>query len=332
MIFSIITCTYNPDPEIFGKLVKAVNMLCVNDSFTYEWLIIDNGSKSFIDDIPLLKIILSEKDNIFVVKEPKAGLTNARIAGTKQSKGDWVLFLDDDNELAKDYLLTAYDLINKYPLVKCWGPGHINVTLLDPCVPSWITARKDMFQEKYANEVMFSNEKNWSSCHPAGTGMVIEKNILTGYVERVQKNHYTLTDRLGKSLSSGGDTQIVFHAVAQGMYVGLSPELVMNHNIEPRKSTFKYLKKQTYAGCKSFVKAHNEVLTDNKYELVYKDGLGVAKRVVRWVVANYKQMFNPIVALDFFALLGSLNAPYFVVNRNPPILLRCLVYILVGDK
>lgn len=332
MLFSIITCTYNPNPDVFAKLVKAVNTLRIDNNFAYEWLIVDNGSKSFVDDVPLLKKTLAEQEHIFIIKEPKAGLTNARIVGSNQSKGDWILFLDDDNEPLEDYLIHVHDLISKYPFVKCWGPGHVNVTLLDPHVRSWIAARKDMFQDKHINDVLFSNEKMWSACHPAGTGMVIEKNILTGYIESVQKGRYTLTDRFGKSLSSGGDTQIVFHAVDQGMHVGLAPGLVINHNIEPRKSTFKYLKKQTYAGCKSFMKAHNEVLTDNKYELVYKDNLGVAKRVVRWLMGNYKQLFSPIIALDFFALLGSLHAPYFASNQNPPILLRCLVYVFVNDR
>ncbi|UHG94045.1 glycosyltransferase family 2 protein [Spirosoma oryzicola] len=332
MLFSIITCAYNPNPAVLVKLVKAVNALRIDTRFDYEWLIVDNGSKPFVNDVFLLKKSLSEQKHISIIRESKAGLTNARITGLNQSKGDWILFLDDDNEPVDDYLLHAYTLIHKYPFVKCWGPGHVNVRLLDPRIQSWIANRKDMFQEKHINNVIFSNEKMWSICHPAGTGMLIDKNILTGYVESVEKGRYTLTDRLGKSLSSGGDTQIVFHAVDQGMHVGLAPDLVINHNIEPRKSTFKYLKKQTYAGCKSFIKAHNEVLTNNRYELIYKDNVGVAKRVARWLIGNYKQLFSPIVALDFFALLGNLHAPYFASDQNPPRLLKWLVYVFVNDK
>ncbi|WP_080237126.1 glycosyltransferase family 2 protein [Spirosoma rigui] len=332
MFFSIVTCTYNPNPKVFIKLAKAVNALRINYNFSFEWLIVDNGTQSQVNDTLSLKYPLINTEYISIIKEPKAGLTNARITGVTHSKGRWIVFFDDDNEPDENYLNNIYNLIHKYPFVKCWGPGRVSVTLMDPHVPSWVSSRKDMFQEKHINEIIFSNEKTWSNCHPAGTGMIVETDVLTGYIDRVKAGDYTLTDRLGTSLSSGGDTQIVFHAVQQGMHVGLAPDLVINHNIAARKSTFKYLKKQTYAGCKSFMKAHNEVFIGNKYELVFKDNLGVAKRTVRWIMRNYSQIYKPLVALDFFALLGSLHSPYFVANRNPPALLRVFIYVLVGDK
>ncbi|QHV95279.1 glycosyltransferase [Spirosoma endbachense] len=332
MSFSIITCSYNPDMKVFERLVTAIDQLITNGAFLFEWIIVDNNSKKAIGDIEFIREAIADHENYRVINESNPGLTNARITGIENSSNKWIVFFDDDNEPTEDYLINVYNLIIKYPFVKCWGPGRVNVTLLDPYVPSWIASRKDMFQEKHISEVIFSNEKIWSICHPAGTGMVIEKKILAGYIESVQKGCYTLTDRLGKLLSSGGDTQIVFHAVRLGMYVGLAPDLAINHNIEPRKSTFKYLKRQIYAGCKSFMKAHNEVFADNKYELVYKDNLGVAKRIIRWIMNNYNQINKPLVALEFCGLLGSLHSPYFVVNRNPPLLLRVLIYVLIGDK
>ena len=332
MLFSIITCTHNPNIAVFKHLIKAVSLLKIHDGFSFEWLIIDNNSKIPIKSLSIFDEIIVKNISFSIYEEYSLGLANARIKGTKCAKGQWIVFFDDDNQPNQEYLINAYELINKYTFVKCWGPGNIKVIFLNKNVEEWIYARKDFFQEKHIDKVMYSREKIYNKCFPDGTGMLIEKTVLSGYIENVINGEYTLTGRLGRSLSSGEDTQIVFHTVHNGMHTGISPDLSLNHIIEQRKSTFQYLKKQVYTGCKSFVKAHNEVIVDNPYQLVFKDNQGVAKRIIRWIMKNYKHINNPVVVLDFFGLLGRLYAPYFVANRKPPPLLKAFVYVLVRDN
>lgn len=332
MLFSIITCTHNPNLIVFKQLIKAICAFDKQIGFSYEWLIIDNNSETPVRNLLIFEELTLKCIKFKIVEESSSGLTNARITGINCSQGDWIVFFDDDNQPSQNYLTSIYDLINKYKFVKCWGPGSVQVIFMDTSVKPWIASRKDLFQEKYIDNVSYSNKKHWELCYPAGTGMAIEKKLLKDYITKVKDGSYTLTDRLGKSLSSGGDTQIVFHIVRHGMYAGLSPDLHIDHLIESRKCTFSYLKKQVYTGCKSYLKAHNEVLISNRYPLVFKDNKGVVKRIIRWLMGNYKQVSDPLVALDFFGLLGDLHSPYFAASRNPPMLLRVLINVLVGDK
>jgi glycosyltransferase involved in cell wall biosynthesis len=332
MLFSIITCTYNPNVAIFKRLIKAITMLNYSEDFCFEWLIVDNNSKVSVSDLLIFKEVLNKNINFHIIEEYKPGLTNARIKGVQCAKGEWIIFFDDDNEPDQDYLIRAYNLINIYPFVKCWGPGSINVTFIDPKVKFWISSRKDMFQERHIDYDIYSNQIIRDNIYPDGTGLAIERMTLMSYITNVLNGKYTLTDRLGSSLSSGGDTQIVLHLLYNKLYVGVSPDLSLYHVIEKRKSNFRYLKKQVYSGCKSFTKAHNEVFKEEGYYLTYKDNWGITKQVIRWILNNFRKVLYPYYLLDFFNLLGKLNSPYFAVSRKPPILLRILIFVFVSDK
>ena len=56
------------------------------------------------------------------------------------------------------------------------------------------------------------------------------------YIKQVNEGNYTLSDRKGNNLSSGGDLQMVLTSIKLGYEVGTIPELKMNHMINKNKS------------------------------------------------------------------------------------------------
>lgn len=103
---SIIIPTYNRASFV----TKAIDSV-LNQTFKdYEILVIDDGST---DDTR--KVLEPYANRIRYVYHENSGVSAARNAGIKEAQGEWVAFLDSDDEWAKDYLSTQVTQIKKYP-------------------------------------------------------------------------------------------------------------------------------------------------------------------------------------------------------------------------
>ena len=83
----------------------------------WDLLIVDNRS-----DRPVASAIdLSWHANARVVCESTLGLTPARLRGIRERRADLLVFVDDDNVLAPDYLQRAVAIANEYPFLGAWS-------------------------------------------------------------------------------------------------------------------------------------------------------------------------------------------------------------------
>ena len=110
--FSIIICTYNPNREIFQRLLNALLQFDIS-SPEHEVIIVDNNSNPALNENELVKSFLNKKQNSKLITEKNPGLTSARIAGIKNAKYEWLIFFDDDNEPDINYLKDASNAIAK---------------------------------------------------------------------------------------------------------------------------------------------------------------------------------------------------------------------------
>jgi hypothetical protein len=153
--------------------------------------------------------------------------------------------------------------------------------------------------------------------------LVVHKTVLQEYKNRITEGRYNLSDRKGKSLSSGGDLQIVLTATNMGLPVGTIGQMKISHLIVSHKSTISYLVKQVYGTSSSYVAAHNQVdgnikidkklVTD--FEIVRKFVFLVRVHLFRTGLNEFK-----LIIADFF---GSINARYvYSENFKKPLLIR----------
>ncbi|MCZ2844923.1 MAG: glycosyltransferase family A protein [Candidatus Bathyarchaeota archaeon] len=256
-MISIITCSYNPSELLFNRLISAIAHL-QSPFEVFEWLIVDNNSTIPIKDRFDFSFI---RHRVHFINEKSQGLTNARIAGSKASSGKWLIFLDDDNEPAPDFIIELVKGIENHPQVTCWGPGNIQVEFVGGTVSSWFTEHKEYYQER-REETKFDNRKYMQACYPIGTGLCIKKDCMESYIEAVETGNYSIKDRTGQSLLSGGDTQIVLHNQKAGNFSGKLKQLKLTHMIEARKAGYKYLKKQKYWTASSYKLVLKQVYGD----------------------------------------------------------------------
>jgi glycosyltransferase involved in cell wall biosynthesis len=319
-VFSIIICTYNPTQEIFQRLLNAVSNFNV-ENIEHEVIIVDNNSNPSLSSTFFINSFLQNKINSKLIIESTPGLTNARIAGINEAKYSWLVFFDDDNEPASDYLKVATNAISLYPQVGAWGPGEIEVDFIGE-VPNWVLGEKILFQQRNETKTVFNNEKLWQACYPFGTGLVINKTIAQIYKDRIADKMYTLSDRKGKSLASGGDVQLVLTCIEQNLSAGIIASLKVNHLIEHSKATLGYIQKQQYGTASAYIKAHNQVFFKNPIIVSPVSNF----LILKVLYALFRIHYNKISKIKFRLLLalkmGELNASIESSGLRKPKLIK----------
>ncbi|GIW67092.1 MAG: glycosyl transferase family 2 [Candidatus Parcubacteria bacterium] len=108
--FSIITPTYNR-AYIINKTIESVLRQNFDD---WEMIIIDDGSTDNTKDI-VQKYLQQSSKIKYLRLERNSGPNIARNFGVEKAKGDWLIFLDSDDELIDNALEVIHSYIQKLP-------------------------------------------------------------------------------------------------------------------------------------------------------------------------------------------------------------------------
>ncbi|TCD07725.1 glycosyltransferase family 2 protein [Pedobacter frigidisoli] len=229
---SVILPTYNPDPL---KLAASLECLRAQTLSKDQWelIIVDNNS-----DQPVTSDLIWHT-NAIVIREIKPGLTNARLAGFKKSKGSIIVMVDDDNLLFNDYLDNTMKIFNDN--VKMGAIGGKSLPLFETVPPGWLREFYSCLALRdFGDEILTAEWNNeYPIAAPIGAGMAIRKAALKPYLN---KQHIIL-DRIGNDLSSGGDNDIVIEILKEGWQVGYYPALNLHHMISKKRTTKEYISK-----------------------------------------------------------------------------------------
>ena len=224
---TVVLPTRDPDP---GRLSRTLAGLAAQTFPLDQWelLVVDNGSEhawALPDGFAPASRRLSE---------PKVGLTPARICGIRAAQGDVLVFVDDDNVLAPDYLAAAVRLFTAYPRLGAAG---------GPVLPEWESPPPEWaleFQGLLALRDLGPASRiceggpgaHWPDFAPVGAGLVVRRTGAIAYAEALSRDPLRQTlDRTGRMLSSGGENDLVFSVLHGGGDVGYFPELRLTHLI-----------------------------------------------------------------------------------------------------
>jgi glycosyltransferase involved in cell wall biosynthesis len=235
---SVIICTHNPRPHVLNRTLKALSEQSL-DPKCWELIVVDNHSdKSVAEVFPLPERLQARH-----AREEKLGLTSARLRGIAEARADLLVFVDDDNLLAPDYLEVALGIDKTWPQLGLWGGQQLPEFEVQP--EPWV------FHRQYLLALHTFDRDSWSNvAHhcplPPGAGMCIRKHIANKYAELVEQspNRRSL-DRTGTSLASCGDTDLAFMTCDLGFGTGLFKDLKLTHLIPKERLTEDYFVKVT---------------------------------------------------------------------------------------
>lgn len=97
MKLSIIVPVYNAEKY----LEKCINSIFSNNDNTFEVIIINDGSKD--KSLKIIKEFMEKYNNIVLIDNSNRGVSYSRNIGIKKSTGDYIMFVDADDELTESW-------------------------------------------------------------------------------------------------------------------------------------------------------------------------------------------------------------------------------------
>jgi glycosyltransferase involved in cell wall biosynthesis len=231
---SVIICSHNPRPEYLRRVLVALEAQTLPRS-EWELLLIDNRSAE-----PLAESLdLSWHPHSRIVREEALGLSNARVRGISESRGDILVFVDDDNVLDADYLTQAVRIGAEWPQLGIWGGSAIPEFEIEP--PEHLRPHLYCLALREVKTQQWSNVWSRQEAEPHGTGLCIRQPAAVAYRDFYLSSKLPVGDRSGTALLSGGDTEMAFFVCSIGLGMGVFPELRLVHLIPRARLTEDYI-------------------------------------------------------------------------------------------
>ncbi|MES2467134.1 MAG: glycosyltransferase [Verrucomicrobiota bacterium] len=249
MKLSVIICTHNPHRDYLFRTLAALQQQTLGRD-QWEFLLIDNASRDSIAETWDLTWHPKGRH----VREEELGVTPARLRGIRESVGELIVFVDDDNIIDCFYLENALRIHCKCPFLGAYGAGKIAGEFESPPLPETIPFLP-MVALRDEPRPLWSNQQSANSSIPYGAGQCVLRQVALEYVKALQN------DQLRKALGRYGngyllsceDIDLALFACTLGYGTGVFPELSMTHLIPPRRLEPKYLEALAEGHAASFI-------------------------------------------------------------------------------
>jgi glycosyltransferase involved in cell wall biosynthesis len=232
---SVVVPVHNPRQDYLERVLGALRSQRLPLE-RWELLVVDNRS-----DSPVASWLdLSWHRHAAVVREEDLGLTRARVRGLKETGGRIVVFVDDDNVLAPDYLEEALAISGEFPFLGTWGGGIAPEFECPKAAPprelhALLTLRE-------VSDDLWSNDPGHHASTPWGAGLCVRREVAEAYVREIVANPARASlDLKGNTLVYSGDTDIAYTGCRMGFAKGVFSRLRVIHLIPAQRCTAAYL-------------------------------------------------------------------------------------------
>lgn len=238
---SVVICAHNPRPDYLARTLAALKAQTLPLA-AWELLVVDNASTEPLAD----RFDLSWHPAGRHVREMELGLTPARLKGLAEARSDLLVFVDDDNVLAADFLAEAVRIGARHPFLGAWGGSALGEFEEKP--EAWAEPHLHELTIREVRHAVWSNNVEDLAAVPFGAGLCIRRSVALRYAEALRGTaDRRQLGRRGASLMSGEDMDMVLVCRELGLGFGLFPELSLKHLIPPARHREEYLARLVYA-------------------------------------------------------------------------------------
>lgn len=253
-MISVIICTYNRDKYIYNVLKSIAENEFPRTG--YEVVLVNNNStdrteaqcQQFQADYPDV--------NFRYLIEPQQGLSYARNCGIRNSKGNLLVYVDDDATVGKDYLRTYADFFARKAIPKnlsgnsptssqgdalAVAAGGPILPVYETEEPSWMShyTRQLITGKLYLGD---SEREFPKGAFPGGGNACYLKSVF----DTVGMFNVEL-GRKGNSLIGAEEKDLFDKMTTRGMKFYYLPGAILYHIIPDRKLTDDYFQRLTYS-------------------------------------------------------------------------------------
>lgn len=241
MKFSIITCTYNRE-KYLGQTLRSV---CEQDfpAADCEIIVVDNNSTDNTATICEQYRMKYPDINFHYFKEYSQGFSFALNRAIQEAKGEYIVFVDDDETINPNHLELLDRYLKEYPQAQLIASPVIPI--YEKGEPKWMSH----FTKRLIGGYFYQGNKVkvLDASHYPGTGhTVIKKELYAKY-----GNYNTELGRKGTSLIGAEDKDMFNRLKNNGISAYYFPDIPIYHHIPESKTTDDFFNRLTYSIGKS---------------------------------------------------------------------------------
>lgn len=232
-VISVVVCTFNPREDYLRRCIEAVQAQTLPAS-SYELFVVDNNSSPPVESLDVVR-----KAGVRVVREERQGLTAARERAARTAAHDLLVFVDDDNILAPDYLAVAEEIMVDRSVGVL---GAAVEPVYDEPPPDWVHSFEGWLAVRRlpSRRLYLTSIPKYSEYFPIGAGMCIRRGLLLEYFD-TKTLGARIEGRHAETLSSGEDIDIDLFSISRGKLVGSCGRLRLEHLIPQARTRLEYL-------------------------------------------------------------------------------------------
>jgi glycosyltransferase involved in cell wall biosynthesis len=209
---TIAICTYNRS----RLLKKCLDSLLPQLSEEIEIIVIDNNSHDETADVT--KVYTTNYQNIRYLFEKNIGLSHARNRGIKESKAEWILYIDDDAMAFPDLVERALYLVNRGDF-DCVGGMYYGY--FDGAKPKWLP-------HDFGTKIKYCDFLTECPHHIPSGGIVLYRKVI---FEQIGLFDFNLGMKQN-SIFYGEETELQKRLFINNFKIGFDPELKIYHLIK----------------------------------------------------------------------------------------------------
>jgi len=218
---SVLVCTYNRAQNLTETL-KSVIAQSLPDSYTWETLVVDNNSSDQTRQV-VEELRKQFPDRIRYVFEQKQGISNARNTAIRESRGEILAFIDDDETADSNWLRNLTEHLHNGEWA---GAGGRVLPSSDFVPPAWLPS-EGFFVSGPLASFNLGEEDGQLNQPPFGANMAFRREVF-------DKCGFFRTDlgRSGNNLISNEDTEFGRRVLAGGLRLRYEPSALTYHPVE----------------------------------------------------------------------------------------------------
>lgn len=235
---SVLVCAHNGAERLPGTL-RHLAAQRTPPGLPWEVLLIDNASTDGTATAARALWPAGAPARLRVVSEPRPGLRLARECGFRESCWPLLVFIDDDNRIAPDYLARAAGIMARKPEVAACGGRAEPVCEVAP--PAWFPNHA----HAYATGPQGNPRGDEPGPRPQlwGAGLVIRRPALDAL--RAGGFRPLSMGRTEGRLDAGEDTELCLALRLAGWQLWYDPGLRLDHWIPRSRLEWRYLRRLT---------------------------------------------------------------------------------------